>query len=137
MEQPNTPIGQLSQQMAQGVPTLDQNTAGSPNFDPSLQPPMPGAMPQGSPMTAMDSALHRAHQRRGMPIPAQMSQASGQQGDVTLPIEDNNPQQPGVQVSPTEAELILKAMDSRLKHHSKITEHLMKTFLPQPQETPQ
>lgn len=134
MEQPNTPIGQLSQQMAQGVPALDQNTVGSPNFDPSLQPPMPSAMPQGSPM----DAIHRAFARRGKPVPAhlqapQAPQAQPQQpdasGQVTLPIQDENPQQPGTQVQPSEAELLIKAITKRLDHHNKVTEKLVDSFL--------
>lgn len=135
MMNPQGLLGQLNQSMQQGVPALGQVSGTSPNFDASLQPQPPTAMPQKSPATMMH--LHGAAQRRGIdPASVQQLQPDAS-GNVTLPVQDSNTQQPGVQVPVSEAELILKALSSRLgmigKHESAVRDHLF----PQPQESAQ
>lgn len=76
-------------------------------------------------------ALQRSLQAKGIQMPqaAQSPQGAPQGGpQVTLPVQDENPQQPGTQVSQSEAQLILKALSSRLgmigKHESAIRDHI-------------
>lgn len=125
--QPQGLIGQLNQSMSQGVPALGQVSSTSPNFDPSLQaqPPMPN--PTSSTGAGISPALQRAMAKGGQ----QQSQQPQQPQSVTLPVQDQNPQQPGVQVPATEAELLIKALSSRLgligKHESAIRDHMLGT----------
>lgn len=128
-------LGQLNQSMSQGVPALGQVSSTSPNADPSLQVQPPMAMPQKSPATMMH--LHSAAARRGIDhtqIPQLNLDASGQ---VTLPIQDANSQEAGVQIPVSEEELLIKAINTsnqalhkRLDHHSKMTDKLVTSFLP-------
>ncbi len=119
--------------MQQGVPALDQNTPTSPNFEPGMTTPsIP--MPDKSPATMMH--LHSALQRRGI-NPASIAQLNNSNNSVTLPtqaIQDHNPQQPGVQIPASEAELIIKALSRRLEHRNKIEASVAKAIIPQEQE---
>ncbi len=126
-------MSQLTAGMAQGTSPMNTVTPGAPTYQPSLVPPQNTPMPDKSPTSAMH--LHNAFQRRGLPIPPQLqtqatAQPSVSQGgsQVTLPVEDQNPQQAGVQVPVGEAELIIKALTSRLqmlgKHESAVRDHL-------------
>jgi hypothetical protein len=125
-------LGQINQSMSQGIPELGQVSSTSPNFDQQLQPNAPSPMPDKSP-ASMISPLHSALQRRGMPIPPQLAQQNQGVGQVTVPngtpgVQDTNKQQPGVQIPASEAELIIKALTSRLgmlgKHESAVRDHL-------------
>lgn len=136
--QPTSVLGQLNQSMQAGTPTLDQVSGSSPNFDPNLQPTSPAPMPQGSPATMMH--LHGALSRRGInPTSIQQLNDAGQQGGsngqplVTLPIQDQNQEQPGVQVPMSEADLIIKALSKRLDHRNKMEATVAKVMMP-PQE---
>lgn len=137
-------MSMLSSGMAQGNSPLNQVQQGSPNFDPSLQTPPNAPMPQKSPVSMM--RLSNAANQRGVdlsqhpqmmgaqaPAPA----AQPQQPQMTLPVQDQNPEQSGTQVPLSEAELILKAMDSRLKHLSKHEQHLTEVLLPKAPSAPQ
>ncbi len=129
-------IGQLNRSMQADTPALDQVTGTSPNFDPSLATPAPSAMPDKSPATMMH--LHGALARRGI-NPTSIEQLNqpeqaGGQPLVTLPIQDQSPQQPGVQVPMSEADLIIKALSKRLDHRNKMEASVAKAMLP-PQET--
>jgi hypothetical protein len=75
--EPNTPIGQLNQSMQANVPAPAQVSGGSPNFQPSLQPPVNTPMPEKSPATMMH--LHGALKRRGID-PATIPQMMSPQG---------------------------------------------------------
>lgn len=128
--QPNGLIGQLNQSMSQGQPALSQVSSTSPSFDPSLQVQPPTAMPQKSPATMMH--LHSAAARRGIDhtqIPQLQPDASGM---VTLPVQDANQQEAGVQVPISEEMQLIKAITKRLDHHSKMTDKLVTSFLPPP-----
>jgi hypothetical protein len=128
-------LGQLNQSMQAGTPAIDQVSGSSPNFDPNLQPMGPSPMPEKSVGTMMH--LHGALKRRGID-PASLPQLSqNASGMVTMPNAaegDHNPAQPGVQVPVTEAELIIKALTTRLGHHSKLEASIADALLPQPQQ---
>lgn len=116
---------QLAQSMQGGSP-MNIATPGSPTAMPGLQAPAPTPMPDRSPMSMMHKpALQQAVQQSQMP----------QQADMTIPgLQDQNPQQPGVQVPTSEAELIIKALDSRMKSISKIHEAVANNLYPAPPE---
>lgn len=144
---PTSILGQISQSMASGQSPLNSISSSSPAFQPGLTPPSV-PMPDKSPA----SFIHRAAGRRGMdlsnhpqlqanfaqsptpgaPVNSDPSSFTNPQ-QATLPIQDQNPQQPGVQVPISEAELIVKALNKRLDHHTKMTEKLMNTMLPEQQ----
>lgn len=109
-------MSQLSQSMVQGLPPQSVQTPGSPGFDPSTQPVVSPQMPQGSPASLM-------------PSPGQMQQPQAAQ-QVTLPIEDQNPQTPGTQVSITEAEKIISALEGRLKNIGSVEKMTAQAALP-------
>jgi|GEM_PF-5905662 len=128
--QPNTPLGQLSQSMQAGTPELLQQTGGSPNFSPSLQPPSASPMPEKSPMSGIHgTALHRALQRRGLPIPPQLQpgganvQIDPQTGRQAFPKDILNPQpgEPGTNdaLPISEVETIVNALTKHLGHKAK------------------
>lgn len=123
-------LGQLTQQMAQGVPTLGQVGSSSPNFDPGLQPPPQTQLPSKSPITDMPlAALHRAFERRGMQKPAQLAQAP------QLPqAAPQAPQAPSAQQTPqvSEAQAIIDALSKRLAHRTNMEKHITKALIPQP-----
>jgi len=119
-------IGQLNQSMSQGQPALSQVSSTSPNFDPSLAATPSTPTPDRSPMSFVHkdhlAAVHKAFQRRGLPVPSHLQ--GGTQPDangmITLPtMPDANAGQAGEQITPTEAQMIVKALDSRLKTLSK------------------
>lgn len=138
--QPQSLLGQVTSSMASGQSPLNQISSSSPASQPGLMPP-----PQ-TPMPGNDySVIHKAAASRGMDLsghpqlqPGQSQQSQGQ--DVTLPIQDNNPQQPGVQVPASEAELIIKALTGRMKtisgHEEKIRDAALSMIQPQA-DTPQ
>lgn len=106
---------------------LSQDSPASAGYDPSLTVPSYPPMPQGSPVADMHLKAAMARRAGGgqpaQPAPQSASQTPSQ--SITLPVQDSNPQQPGVQVNPTEAELIIKAMTDRMKHLSKKDEHVL------------
>lgn len=134
---PQSPIGQLNSSMQAGTPEISQVSGGSPNFDPSLVAPQNTPMGDKSPASEIhETPLHRALKRRGISIPPQLqSQTAPTPGMTTLPIQDESAQ-PGVQVPTSEAELIIKALTKRMDHHSKVTEKLLDSFLPQANTPP-
>lgn len=114
--------GDLARSMTAGQPAPMQQSPLSSNFAPNLVVPPPPQLPNKSPMSAMSPALQAAMQRGSQstqtpPAPQQNSQ------QVTLPVQDQNQQQPGIQVPISEAELIIKAMTERLKHTTKMEAH--------------
>lgn len=119
--------------MNSGAPALQQVSNTAPTFQPGMSAPTT-PMPDKSPASLIHgSPFHRALQRRGIDMPTQAQMPATAQpnasGDVTLPIQDANPSQPGVQVPPSEAELIIKALTSRLhmlgKHESAVRDALL------------
>lgn len=127
-------MSQLSNTMATGQSPMNVQTPGSPMFDPGLISPNPSPMPNKSPMSMMHLQNH--FKNTGMPLPPQLQQMQGGQGQqplVTLPIEDQSQQQPGVQVPASEAELIIKAMTKHLDHKHKMEGKMLDAVLPQPQ----
>ena len=66
--------------------------------------------------------------------PPQGMPQQGQEQMVTLPTEDRDQQSPGVQVPTSEAELIIKALDGRMKSLSKIHGMAAQAAFPQPQQ---
>ncbi len=123
--QPTSVLGQLSQSMAQGQPELNQISQSSPAGQPGLQPPPATPMPEKNPL----DLIRKAAMRRGMNVdnhPQMQSQPNAVQPAMMAP------QQPQQQVIPkTEAELLISAITKRLDHHSKVTEKLLDSFLPQ------
>ncbi len=131
---PNTLIGQAAAAMNSGQPPLGQVSNQAPTFNSSLQVPPISPMPNKSPM----SAIHKALLRRNInpsTIPQLGTQNVGVGSnmpptEVTMPqVQDTNQSQPGVQIPVSEAELIIKALTSRLgligKHESAIRDHLL------------
>lgn len=115
--------GALSRSMMEGqpLPTSPQSAS----FQPSLVVPQNPPMPNKSPITSMhlQSAMaRRAGQQQPDAVP-QNATPSASPNQITLPAQDQNPQQPGVQVPLSEAELIIKALSDRLKHHTKSEAH--------------
>lgn len=118
---------QLAQSMQSGQSPMNISTPGGPMQQQGLQAPSPTPMPDKSPMTMINPP-------QGMQVPTNPqspAQATGQ--DVTLPIQDANPQQAGVQIPASESELILKALDHRLKTLSKIHSMAATSAFPQPE----
>lgn len=143
---PNSIVGQLNRSINAGAPVLDQVSSSSPNFDSMLQPPANTPMPNKSPVTPLERALHR----RGMTnvqVPQQASQQAtqGQGGpEITLPVNDSNPNQPGVQVPASEAEKLIGALEKisgtfgkRLeminKHEERVRDHVFPKVGPESQ----
>ena len=126
-------LGQLNQSMSQGTPALGQVTGQSPNFQPQLQPPAPSPMPDKSPASMIPkTALHRAFERRGKQIPPQLQNlgVGSNMPPSAAPQATGSTQPPqGVNVPVSEAELIIKALTSRLKtvgeHESAIRDALL------------
>ena len=133
-------LGQLEQSMSQGVPEPGQVDSASPNFAPSMQPPPVSPMPQKSPASMMHkTAIGRHFQKQGLPVPPQVEQMGQPITHYAQPSNLDLPQHgmPGAMggaigasnPTPSEPELIIKALDSRMKHHSKITEKFVDTLL--------
>lgn len=128
---------QLNNSMQSGGSPMDVQTPGSPMFDPSLQTPSPTPMPQGSPMSQIHVThpdLHAVLQKQGISPgggdPAMQPNAAG---NVTLPLQDQEPQSPGVQVPLSDAQLIIKAMTKHMDHKNKIEAKVLDAALPQPE----
>lgn len=120
-------MSQLSQSMQQGQSPMSVALPGSPTAMQGMSA-TPSPMPDKSPMSQI-------HPPQGMQVPVNPqapAQATGQ--DVTLPVQDTDPNQPGVQIPASESELILKALDHRLKTLSKIHSMAATSAFPQPQQ---
>ena len=124
--------GAISGNMRAGVPAPGQLSPQSPNFQGPLQAPQNPPMPNKSPTSAMH--LTDALKRRNIDPGAIAQLTQSTQPQVTLPIQDQNPQQPGVQVPQSEAELIIKALTDRMKtlgkHESAVRDHLFNSNQP-------
>lgn len=105
---------QLAQSIQGGSP-MNIATPGSPTAMPGLQAPSPTPMPDRSPATNFTPNQMQQPVPQGMPQPQQ-----AQQPMITLPVQDASPEQPGTQIPVSESELLIKALDSRLKSLSKI-----------------
>jgi hypothetical protein len=131
---------QLTNTMSQGQSPMNVQTPGSPMYQPSLITPAPAPTPDRSPEAAMHlGALHRYYEKNGMQKPSQLTSAPTAQpggSQVTLPVQDTNPQQPGVQIPVSEAELIVKALTKRLEHHSKAGEKVLNALMPDFSQSP-
>ncbi len=108
-----------------GGSPLNIMTPGSAGFQPQLQTPQAPNMPSKSPMSQINPPspmLDQNGQPVGHPLinPPPPLPPHPVQNQVTLPIQDSDPNQPGIQIPATESELILKALDHRLKALSKI-----------------
>lgn len=125
--EPTSLIGQAARSMnIPGNPAMNQVSATAPTAQPGMMPPAPTPMPDKSPASEIKKTpLHGAFERRGMPVPGQL------QSPPSTPLAD--PSQQGANMPVSEAELILKALSSRLgmigKHESAVRDHL---FPPQP-----
>lgn len=124
-------VGQLNRSMNAGNPVLDQVSNSAPTFDPSSQPPAQAPMPDKSPMSAMHPALESAFKRRGLSVPAQLQQSQAPQLQAASQPTQN----------PTEAELIVKAIDrlagtfaKRLEMLSGHEERIRDTVLPKQEQ---
>lgn len=105
--------GGLVRSMMNGSPSPLQQSPSSVGFDPNLQVPAYPQMPDKSPMTAIPT--HQMEQPSQQP-----TQQSQQPGIVTIPgVQDAAPQQPGLQIPLSEAQLIVKTLGARLNHLSK------------------
>lgn len=124
--------GSLARSMMSGQPAIDQESPLSAGFDPSLVVPQRPPMPNGSPMSAMSPALKALVNQSQAPM-GQLQQpvSSSQSNQVTLPVEDASPNQPGVQVQSSEAMKIIGAMEHYLKHITKKEQ----AFLPKQEPT--
>lgn len=114
-------MSQLAQTMATGGSPMNIQTPGAPTYQPGLQQPTPPQMPDKTFQTSQGAPMQQ--------MAAQQQLQQGQQGQMmTLPVEDQDPQSPGTQVTETEAEKIIKALSDRMKSLSKIhtqqTQHL-------------
>lgn len=107
--------GALSQSMAQGLSAPMQTSPQSVSFQPGLQAPQNPPMPDKTPM-AMSPHLKAALARRGMPMPGALPAPVSPQG-----MPQQGMQQP--QMPQSESDLIIKALDSRLKHITKKEAH--------------
>ena len=125
--EPSTIIGQVNRSMNAGVPALDQMSSSNPGFNPGNIPPSSAPMPNGSPMTGVETALHRHFKRNNMAVPQQLQP---QQPEITLPVQDANPSQSGTQIPVSEVELVLRALSKHLDHKNKIEDKLLNTILP-------
>jgi hypothetical protein len=119
--QPASLQQQLASGMLGGSSPMNVATQGSPTYDPNLQPPSPSPMPNQS-ITGQFSPSQ-------MQQPAQSQAPQGQM--LTLPTEDRDPQAPGHQVSLSEAEKIIGALESRLKNISKVEQMQQQAQMPQ------
>jgi len=113
---PNTILGQAAAAMNAGNSPLNQVSNSAPTFNAGLQAPTPVPTPNQSPMSAVPNAsLQKSLQQRGVQMPQMQNQGVG---EVTVPqgigAQDTNKSQPGTQIPTTEAELIIKALASRL-----------------------
>lgn len=111
---------QLSQSMLSGSP-MNTMTPSAPYYDPSLQSPQPVPTPDKSPATNFTPTQMQPQNQA--PLPQEMT---------TLPIQDGDQGQPGVQVPKSEAELIINALTHRQKSISKVQEMAAAHMYPQP-----
>lgn len=116
----------LAQGMQSGSP-MNAQTPSAPGFDPGTQPPAQPPMPNQSPMS----------QIRPMPGQVAGGQPQGQGQMMTLPVNDSDPNTPGVQIPASESELLIKALNDRLKSLSKIHTMAAQAAYPQPQQEAQ
>ncbi len=113
---------QLANSMQMGNSPLNVQTPGSPNYNPSLVTQQPTPMPQGSPA----SDFTPTQMQQGQPM-----QPQTQEPQLTLPVEDSNPQAQGTQVSVSEAEKIIAALEGRLKNIGSVEKMTAQAALPQ------
>ena len=115
---PNTILGQAVASMNAGNSPLNQVSNSAPTFNAGLQAPTPVPTPNQSPMSAVpNTSLQKSLQQRGVQLPQQPQMQNQGVGEVTVPNgmgQDTNKAQPGTQIPTTEAELIIKALASRL-----------------------
>lgn len=133
-------MSQLNNSMQSGGSPMNVQTPGSPNYDPSLIAPSPTPTPQGSPMSQIHIThpdLHAVLQKQGISPADPNAPTPNAAGNVTLPIQDEEPQSPGVQVPLSDAQLIIKAMSKHMDHKNKIEAKVLDAAIPQPQVQPQ